>query len=310
MNKYLLSLIFTILIVAGLFLVLRIPVSEYITQWRKLLRRRNTTGKRRREIITGEKKPSRLLRYFRESRQILIQTGRGNLYPLAQVGAALFAVAGVFLAFAMNNPFLIPVFAVCLFILPFALIHKLELPLAASFNRDMKAALGVVTSTYIQTEDIQSAVERHLELIKPPFLDVFREFIVELKVIEPNVPRALRNMARKIDSSIFREWCSVLIQCQDNKDMKQVLPATVEKIDENITVQAETDTKSSPQISRFNVLLVLNFISLPLLSLIARSWCDAMVSNFFGQFIVAVSFAAAFIALFYSIRILKPVTNN
>lgn len=302
--------VFIVLASVGLFLLLRIPAGDFLTGWKRLLRHDRSTKKRRREILTGKRQESRILRYFKESRNILAQTGRAELFPFVEIGALVLAGAGVLLGLILNNPVLAAVLAVCLFFAPFQAVHALEKNLEASFMRNMKSSLGVITSTYIQTDDIQSSVEKNLGLLKEPYHGVFRDFVTELRTIEVHTPRAIQTMMEKVDHPLFREWCSVLIQCHDNKELKYVLPVVVDKIDETITVQAETDTRTNPEIDHFNTMFIISLASFPLMALISNSWYAALASNPIGKIIIAASVGLCFAMLGVAVKTMAPIRHR
>jgi hypothetical protein len=308
MQQYGLSLIFTVLAIIGLFLLFRVPFAGYFNKWSELLQNRQKRSKtRRNEIVKGKKKVPPLILYFREAKKILTQSGKEIYLPLANVSMVVLFVAGIILSFAADNILLLPVLTIGLSLLPMAFVHSKKASFMRQFNGNMKSALGVITNTYIQTEDIVSSTLTNLRLLKPPFNDVFSEFAAEANYIESNIPKAISKMKLKIDNRIFKEWCDVLIQCNDNNELKYVLPLIVEKNDEIISVQTELDTKNAPEISNYRAIFIIDILTLPLMFLIERPWYDQLAASMIGKFVIALAAALSLISLFYSIKDLNPI---
>ena len=296
------------LAVAGFFLLYRIPFGEFFGRWAQIFRHKPSARKRRRELITRRKKePPAFLRYFTEARKILTRAGRAQEFPAMIVLTVLFAAAGVFLSVLADNVFLLPVLPVGFGLLPALYVHAREGAYIRELNENLKTAIGVVTNVYIQSEDLVAAVKSCLGQMKPPFETVFREFVAETTYIEADLPRAIRNMKAKIDSRIFREWCDVLVQCCDNRDLKYVLPLITEKADEIITVQAELDTQLSSETSHYKMLFVLALLMLPLMFLIEPEWFWQMMHSTAGRLAVMLAAAAVFGSLLYAVKTLKPI---
>jgi tight adherence protein B len=308
MQQYAISFIFVILAVAGLFFLFRIPFTAYFNKWAELLRSRKKSKRiKRHEVVTGEKHRATILKYFDEVRDILIKTGKMQMYPLVKVISVLLLPAGIFIGLALGNLFLALVLAVGLFFIPYIFVHSMKGAFIRENNDNLKASLSVITNTYIQSEDILYSVESNLKLLRPPYSDIFDQFVYQAKFIEASLPKVISIIKDKVDNLVFKEWCDVLIQCCDNKELKFVLSLTVEKLDEIIAVQTELDTLSEPETKHFQTIFLINLLSLPLLYLIQRSWYEALANNPPGQLLIAAYAAVSFIALNYSVKVLKPV---
>ena len=59
---------------------------------------------------------------------------------------------------------------------------------------ELETALSVVTTAYLRTEDIQTAVEENLQYLRPPVQGVFQTFLTRIKCIDPDVDAAIRVM--------------------------------------------------------------------------------------------------------------------
>ena len=84
---------------------------------------------------------------------------------------------------------------------------------------ELETALSVVTTAYLRTEDIVTAVDENIAYLNPPVSKVFREFLMQIKLVNPDVEAALRTMKSRIDNEVFREWCDALCDCQHDRDV-------------------------------------------------------------------------------------------
>lgn len=308
MKVYALSIVFVILLIAGLFLLFRVSFSQYFSRWAEIFRnKKKSVRQRRKEIVTGKKRVPFVLKIYIEAKEILTQTGRAQMFPLIIVATFVLGVAGVFIAIAADNVFLIPVLGLGLAALPVILVHAQEGSLTRRMNGKLKETVNVISNTYIETEDIVHSFKSNLELLKPPFSEACAEFVAEATFLQANIPKALRNLKQKIDNDQWREWCDVLIQCSDNKELKHVLPAIVDKIDDIISVQAEIDAVTSSEVSQFRTIIIIGAVMFALMALIEPVWFGVLVSHSFGKFIVALAAAIVIGTVAFAVKILKPV---
>lgn len=307
MQYLFISLAAAILLIAGLFLLAGVRPREYGRFWVDRFRHKSRATQRRRRMARESIRSPLLIRYFAGARAVLLRGGHDAWFPMIVTAAVALAAGGVLVSLAVGNVFLVPVLALGLVLLPFAIVYSREKPQADAFNRAMKTALGVVTNTYIQTGDIIHAIESSREMLQPPFSDVFAEFLGDVGHLGPSVPAAIRRMVAKIDDSLFREWCRILIQCQDNQELRYTLPLVVEKIDDTIQVQAETDTDNDQKARNFKAILAIDLLTLPLMALIEPSWLRPLLTQTGGQLTVALAAAVTFGAVYWCIHALAPV---
>ena len=79
---------------------------------------------------------------------------------------------------------------------------------ANHYKRDVSAeletALSVITTAYLRTEDIVTAVEENTAYLNPPVSRVFQDFLIQIKMVNPDVQAALRILRGRIDNEVFR----------------------------------------------------------------------------------------------------------
>lgn len=308
MKQYVLSLVFIILMTVGLFLLFSVSFSKYFSRWAEIFRnKKKSVRQRRKEIVSGKKKVPLVSRIYTEAKDILTQTGQSQMFPVVIVLTFVLGVAGVFISIVADNIFLVHVLGLGFAAAPVLFVHSQKGNLTRQMNGKLKEAMNVVSNTYIQTEDIVHSFKSNLTLLKPPFSDACAEFVAEATFLQANIPKALRNLKEKIDSDQWREWCDVLIQCNDNKELKHVLPVIVDKVDDIISVQSEIDAVISSEVSQLRTIVIIGAVMFFLMALIEPVWFSVLVSNTFGKLIVAIAAAIVLGAVSLAVKILKPV---
>lgn len=116
---------------------------------------------------------------------------------------------------------------------------------ASHYKRDvseeLETALSVITTAYLRTEDIVTAVEENVTYVNPPVSRVFRSFLMQVKLVDPDVEAAIKAMQGRIDNGVFREWCDALCDCLHDRSLKTTLTPIVAKLSDMRNVNADLD---------------------------------------------------------------------
>ena len=88
---------------------------------------------------------------------------------------------------------------------------------------ELETALSIITTAYLRSEDLQTAVEENINYLNPPVHGVFRSFLTRIKHIDPDMNAALAELKSAIDNEVWREWCEALSACQYDHSMKSTL---------------------------------------------------------------------------------------
>ena len=80
------------------------------------------------------------------------------------------------------------------------------------------------------------------------------------------------NLKEKVDDEIFREWCDTLIQCQDDRTLKDTLQPVVSKLTDVRIVNSELKTMLSPARNEYWFMVALVVGNIPLLYLLNKDW--------------------------------------
>ena len=179
---------------------------------------------------SGRKKSGILRRELKEAQNILQMTGRGNRFSIiCAVALALFCAGGS-IAILLGNFFLAPVMAVGFLFLPFWYVKLTANHYKRDVSAELETALSVITTAYLRTEDIVTAVEENTAYLNPPVSRVFQDFLIQIKMVNPDVQAALRILRGRIDNEVFREWCDAVSDCQHDRSLKTTLPPIVSKL--------------------------------------------------------------------------------
>ncbi len=108
---------------------------------------------------TKRKKDNFLVREIREVQEILRITGRSHQFPLLCASSMFCFFAGGSLALLMSNWFLVPVLALGFMFLPFWYVKLTQTHFKRDLSNQLETALSVITSAYLRSENIVTAVE-------------------------------------------------------------------------------------------------------------------------------------------------------
>ena len=157
-------------------------------------------------ISQGRKKSRKLTKEILHIKDALTATGKETQFTVACAASVILLVVGCILAVVLDNPFMIPVFAVAFAALPFAYIKNTISAYDKHIKEEMETALSIITTSYIRSDDIVSAVNENISYLKPPLKEIFQSFVGEAMMISSDIKEALRNLKSKIDNDIYMEW--------------------------------------------------------------------------------------------------------
>lgn len=285
----------------------------------------NLTPERVTEDILSALKPNRTLRekasnirHYKRKRSLYYQlmaiktalsvTEKSRHFTLVCCGALVLFAIGVVVAVLINNLFLIPVLSVAFALLPFCYTANNLSFYEKHIKEELETTLSIITTSYVRSDDIQSAVRENLTYIKPPLKDVFRSFLGELTTVSPNIKQVIRNLREKVDDDIFKEWCDTLILCQDDRTLKDTLQPTVAKLTDVRIVNNELKAVLSNAKNEYLVMVALVVGNLPLLYLLNREWFDTLLYTTQGKVTIGICGAVILLTALCMRRFTKPIT--
>lgn len=293
--------------ITGAFLIFQVSPKDFS---RELIKGLSSGPKSIREEIketTDRSKPGIFRREIMATQAILHATGKEEQFPMiCALSLMLFAI-GAGVAIVMGNFFLVPVLAVGMMLLPFWYIRLT----AGHFKKDVAAeletALSIITTAYIRTENMQTAVAENVSYLNPPVQGVFQVFLNRVGLIDPNVEAALTALSTSIDNDVWREWCTAVIACQYDRSLKTTLPPIVAKLSDMRMVNGELEGLVFAPRKEFISMAALVVLNIPLLYFLNKDWYGTLMHTLPGQMVLAVCAAAIFISFAFVLKLTQPI---
>lgn len=223
------NIMWILLLLAGIavFFCVQLLFGNSIQEVENLIRHRNQRMSLKRQATH---KTSWIIGAVTRTKTMLSATGqRGKFYALLLAALLLFIV-GLFLGTVSGNYFLAPVLAFGFAAVPFVYLRFQYLKYQRLLLDELETALSVISVSYERTENILQAVEENIDSIQPPIRQVFKEFLMRVKFVDPDIEAAIDEMKTKINHSVFYEWCDELKRCNEDRSLKHSLRPIVSKL--------------------------------------------------------------------------------
>lgn len=293
--------------ITDLFLVLGIRLTEFTDGlFASLLKPKGSIRSDIRET-SGRRKPGLLRREIQEAQQVLEMTGRGKHFSLICAAALAMFCAGGSIAILLGNFFLAPVMAAGFLFVPFWYVKLTASHYKRDVSAELETALSVITTAYLRTEDIVTAVEENITYLNPPVSKVFRDFLMQIKMVSPDVEAALKNMRAKIDNEVFREWCDAVSDCQHDRSLKTILTPIVAKLSDMRNVNAELEYLITEPRKEFLIMVIFVVGNIPLMYFLNKDWYHVLMHTALGQVILSATAAAIFISAGFVVKLTRPI---
>lgn len=293
--------------ITGMFLILGLRLAEFTDSLFAYLMQ---PGRSIREVIkesSGRKKTGILRREILEAQEVLKMTGREGRFSLVcAVALGLFCLGGS-LAILLGNFFLAPVMAVGFLFLPFWYIKLTASHYKRDVSSELETALSVITTAYLRTEDIVTAIEENITYLNPPVSKVFQDFLMQIKLVSPDVQAALRVMRGRIDNEVFREWCDAVSDCQNDRSLKSTLTPIVGKLSDMRNVNAELEYLIAEPRKEFLIMVIFVVGNIPLMYLLNKDWYNVLMHTPLGQIILSVTAAVIFVSAGFVVKLTRPI---
>ena len=294
-------------LITGFFILLRVSPMDFTEG---VFRRITSKPKSIRAEVnesTRRKKKSFLRREIEDTQNILRMTGRSAKFPMVCALSLLLFLVGAAFALTLGNLFLVPVLEVGMMHVPFWFIRLTANHYKKNIAAELETALSIITTAYLRSEDIQTAVEENLDYLNPPVRSVFGEFVTRVKLVEPDVDAALQDMGTKIDNAVFREWVAALLTCRHDRGLKTILTPIVAKLSDMRIVNGELENLVFEPRKEFITMQVLVIGNIPLLYWLNQDWYDVLMHTPLGQALLAVIAAVMFISTAAVIKLTQPI---
>ena len=255
----------------------------------------------------GKKKSRKLTVELNRIRDALYSTGKGSQFTLACAGSLLGIIAGCVVAVAIDNYFLIPVFAFAFALIPFGFAKRTINYYDKHIQEELETALSIITTSYVRSDDIVTAVAENVQYLKPPVKDIFAGFVAENRMITSNIKQSIKHLKERVNNSIFGEWCDTLIACQEDRTLKDTLMPIVAKLTD-VRI-ANSEIKGMLSAARIEDYMMAGMLvaNIPLLYFLNKDWYNALMNTIAGKITLAVSALAIVITALFMFKWTKPV---
>lgn len=255
----------------------------------------------------GKKKSRKITVELRRIKDALEQTGKGNQFAVACAASLLLMIVGCVIAIMIDNPFLVPVFAIAFAMIPFIYAKRTVAYYDNHVKEELETALSIITTSYVRTDDIVSAVKENIQYLKPPGKDIFAGFVAENMMISSDVKQSIRHLKEKVNNSIFAEWCETLIACQDDRTLKDTLMPIVTKLTDVRIVNNEIKGMLSSARVEYYMMAGMVVGNIPLLYFLNKDWFNALMFTTLGKLVLAICGLVIIVTAVLMLRFTKQI---
>lgn len=255
----------------------------------------------------GKKKSRKITVELRRIKDALEQTGKGNQFAVACAASMLLMIVGCVIAIMIDNPFLVPVFAIAFAMIPFIYAKRTVAYYDNHVKEELETALSIITTSYVRTDDIVSAVKENIQYLKPPVKDIFAGFVAENMMISSDVKQSIRHLKEKVNNSIFAEWCETLIACQDDRTLKDTLMPIVTKLTDVRIVNNEIKGMLSSARIEYYMMAGMVVGNIPLLYFLNKDWFNALMFTTLGKLVLAICGLVIIVTAVLMLRFTKQI---
>ena len=255
----------------------------------------------------GKKKSRKITVELRRIKDALEQTGKGNQFAVACAASLLLMIVGCVIAIMIDNPFLVPVFAIAFAMIPFIYAKRTVAYYDNHVKEELETALSIITTSYVRTDDIVSAVKENIQYLKPPVKDIFAGFVAENMMISSDVKQSIRHLKEKVNNSIFAEWCETLVACQDDRTLKDTLMPIVTKLTDVRIVNNEIKGMLSSARIEYYMMVGMVVGNIPLLYFLNKDWFNALMFTTLGKLVLAICGLVIIVTAVLMLRVTKQI---
>ena len=255
----------------------------------------------------GKKKSRKITVELRRIKDALEQTGKGNQFAVACAASLLLMIVGCVIAIMIDTPFLVPVFAIAFAMIPFIYAKRTVAYYDNHVKEELETALSIITTSYVRTDDIVSAVKENIQDLKPPVKDIFAGFVAENMMISSDVKQSIRHLKEKVNNSIFAEWCETLMACQDDRTLKDTLMPIVTKLTDVRIVNNEIKGMLSSARVEYYMMAGMVVGNIPLLYFLNKDWFNALMFTTLGKLVLAICGLVIIVTAVLMLRFTKQI---
>lgn len=302
----LIPLISSLLLIAAIVLLLDLTPERVTEDLLKIISPKQTLRDKVR-ISQGKKKSRKISAELEHIRDAMTATGKSGQFVVICALSLLLMIGGGVFAMLIDNVFLVPILPIAFCLFPFIYAKSAIVYYEKHIEQEMETALSIITTSYIRSDDIVSAVKENIRYIKPPINDIFKTFLGDATAISSDIKRSLHKLKTKIDNTIFREWCDILVQCQDDRTLKNTLLPVVAKLTDVRIVNNELKTMLYEPRKEYYMMVAMLFGNIPLLYMLNHSWYNTLMTTLPGKFVLALSGVTVLVTALLMMKYTKPI---
>lgn len=299
-------LISSLLLIVAIVLFLDLTPERVTNDLLKIISPKQTLRDKVR-ISQGKKKSRKISVELEHIRDAMTATGKSGQFSVICALSLILMICGGAFAVLINNMFLVPILSIAFCLFPFIYAKSTITHYDKHIEQEMETALSIITTSYIRSDDIVSAVKENIGYIKPPITDIFKTFLGDATAISSDIKRSLHRLKTKIDNTIFREWCDTLIQCQDDRTLKNTLLPVVAKLTDVRLVNNELKTMLYEPRKEYYMMVAMLLGNIPLLYMLNKSWYSTLMTTTPGKFVLALSGVTVLITALLMMKYTKPI---
>lgn len=257
--------------------------------------------------LRGNKKKHPIYKRLIRTKTALAVTGKSKQFTLVCCASLVLFAGGAILSILIDNLFLLPVLSIAFALLPFFYTTSTLSYYEKHTKEELETTLSIISTSYIRSDDIVSAVSENIKYIKPPLREVFQAFVGDAVAVSSNTKRALMNLKDKVDDDIFAEWCDTLIQCQDDRTLKDTLLPIVAKLTDVRIVNSELKTMLSSVRNEYWMMVALVAGNIPLLYFLNRNWFETLMFTTSGKIVLGICGTVILVTALFMMKFTKPI---
>lgn len=300
------SIISSLLLVIGIGILFGLTPERVTTDLLSVITPHDTLWEQSRSLRENKKRHS-IYEKLMKIKTALTVTGKAKQFSLICFLSVVLFVIGILLSVAIKNLFLLPTISIALALVPFIYTTNILSLYERTTKEELETTLSIISTSYIRNDDIVYAVQENIEYIKPPIKEVFKSFETEATLVSSDIKKALHHLKRKIDDEIFREWCDALIQCQDDRTLKDTLLPIVSKLTDVRVINNELKTMLQSAKNEYWMMVLLLISNIPILYMLNKDWFNTLVYETSGKAVLGICGVVILVTALFMIKFTKPV---
>ncbi len=257
--------------------------------------------------LRGNKKKHPIYKKLIRMKTALAVTGKPKQFTLVCCASLVLSAGGAILSILIDNLFLLPVLSIAFALLPFFYTTSTLSHYENHTKEELETTLSIISTSYIRSDDIVSAVSENIKYIKPPLREVFQAFVGDAVAVSSNTKRALMKLKDKVDDDIFAEWCDTLIRCQNDRTLKDTLLPIVAKLTDVRIVNSELKTILTSVRNEYWMMVALVAGNIPLLYFLNRNWFETLMFTTPGKIVIGICGTVILITALFMMKFTKPI---